>query len=166
MDERQKSHFLSLYCMILADGIIDAKEMETLYEIASRNYGLTPEDVCQAVKEAGTSYYVPQTLDEKVGLLYDMCLIAIADGTVDLYKAHRRLVYEIGALGVRHADVGGNKNIGAVLGHILHDAVGIGWLHHPLSDQRGARCLYRVLPCVKAVVHFKQSIVIEFFQVC
>lgn len=47
MDERQKSHFLSLYCMILADGIIDAKEMETLYEIASRNYGLTPEDKSQ-----------------------------------------------------------------------------------------------------------------------
>lgn len=90
MDERQKSHFLSLYCMILADGIIDAKEMETLYEIASRNYGLTPEDVCQAVKEAGTSYYVPQTLDEKVGLLYDMCLIAIADGTVD--DSERRML--------------------------------------------------------------------------
>lgn len=76
--------------MILADGIIDAKEMKTLYEIASRNYGLTPEDVCQAVKEAGTSYYVPQTLDEKVGLLYDMCLIAIADGTVD--DSERRML--------------------------------------------------------------------------
>ena len=92
MDERQKSHFLSLYCMILADGIIDAKEMETLYEIASRNYGLTPEDVCQAVKEAGTTYYVPQTLAEKVSLLYDMCLIAIADGTVD--DSERRMLQD------------------------------------------------------------------------
>ncbi len=92
MDERQKSHFLSLYCMILADGIIDAKEMETLYQIASNNYGLTPEDVCQAVKEAGTTYYVPQTLSEKVELLYDMCLIALADGTVD--DSERRMLQD------------------------------------------------------------------------
>ena len=115
MDERQKSHFLSLYCMILADGIIDAKEMETLYEIASRNYGLTPEDVCQAIKEAGTSYYVPQTLDEKVGLLYDMCLIAIADGTVD--NSERRMLQNY----TRRMDFD-ETNIDGIIDYLLKQA--------------------------------------------
>ena len=115
MDERQKSHFLSLYCMILADGIIDAQEMETLYEIASRNYGLTPEDVCQAIKEAGTSYYVPQTLDEKVGLLYDMCLIAIADGTVD--NSERRMLQNY----TRRMDFD-ETNIDGIIDYLLKQA--------------------------------------------
>lgn len=83
MDEAQKSHFLGLYCMILADGIIDPKEMETLYNIALTTYGLSPEEILQSVKEAGTSFDFPATTEGKVRLLYDMCLIAVADGVVD-----------------------------------------------------------------------------------
>ncbi len=32
MNENLKSHFLSLYCMVMADGIIAAKELEVFTE--------------------------------------------------------------------------------------------------------------------------------------
>lgn len=69
--------------MVLADGIIEAKELETLYRIGTENYGLTPEEITSAIKEAGTSFIAPQSLDEKVSLLYNMCQIAWADGVID-----------------------------------------------------------------------------------
>lgn len=36
MEELLKSRFLSLYCMVMADGVIEAKELETLYRIGQQ----------------------------------------------------------------------------------------------------------------------------------
>ncbi len=74
-----KARFLSLYCMILADGVIDNRELDTLYHIGIDNYGLSPEEITQSVKEAGTSFIIPARLEDKVQLLYELALIAWAD---------------------------------------------------------------------------------------
>lgn len=83
MDPILKSHFLALYCMVLADGVIDALELETLYKIGTKDYGLTQEEIVEAVRDGGTSFNIPGTLEEKIKLLYDMAKIAWADGEID-----------------------------------------------------------------------------------
>lgn len=78
-----KSQFLSLYCMVLADGIIDARELETLYRIGTEQYGLTQEDITATVRDAGTSFIMPTELSDKIRFLYNMAQIAYADGEID-----------------------------------------------------------------------------------
>ena len=83
MDAALKSQFLSLYCMILADGVIDARELETLYKIGIEQYGLTQGDIIATVRDAGSSFIMPSTLEGKIRFLYNMAQIAYADGEVD-----------------------------------------------------------------------------------
>ena len=83
MDLSLKSQFLSLYHMILADGIIDARELETLYKIGIEQYHLTQEEITAVVRDAGSSFILPTTLQGKVQFLYNLAMIALADGTVD-----------------------------------------------------------------------------------
>lgn len=78
-----KSQFLSLYCMVLADGIIDARELETLYRIGTEQYGLTQEEITATVRDAGTSFIMPTELSDKIRFLYNMAQIAYADGEID-----------------------------------------------------------------------------------
>ena len=78
-----KSQFLSLYCMVLADGIIDARELETLYRIGTEQYGLTQEEITATVRDAGTSFIMPTELSDKIRFLYNMAQIACADGEID-----------------------------------------------------------------------------------
>ena len=83
MDAKTKSRFTALYCMILADGIIDAREMETLYRIGRETYGIPAEEINQAIRESGTSFLIPETLNEKVSFLYHLAEIALADDDLD-----------------------------------------------------------------------------------
>lgn len=83
MDAIMKSQFLSLYCMVLADGIIDARELETLYRIGTEQYGLTQEEITATVRDAGTSFIMPTELSDKIRFLYNMAQIACADGEID-----------------------------------------------------------------------------------
>lgn len=83
MDKLLQSHFLGLYCMVLADGIIEATELETLYRIGTENYGLSPEEINHAIKEAGTSFIEPQSMRDKIRFLHDMCCIVLADNKID-----------------------------------------------------------------------------------
>lgn len=83
MDAIMKSQFLSLYCMVLADGIIDARELETLYRIGTEQYGLTQEDITATVRDAGTSFIMPTELSDKIRFLYNLAQIAYADGEID-----------------------------------------------------------------------------------
>ena len=69
--------------MVLADGVIDIHELEALYRIGSENYGLTNQQISEAVKEAGTSFSLPDKLEDKVSLLYQMAMICVADNDVD-----------------------------------------------------------------------------------
>ncbi|MGM9724413.1 MAG: TerB family tellurite resistance protein [Prevotella sp.] len=83
MDEKLKSRFLGLYCMILADGVIDSRELETVYRIGRETYGLTEDEILTAIRDSGTSYELPVIINEKIELLYQLGEIAWADGRIE-----------------------------------------------------------------------------------
>lgn len=83
MDGIQKFRFLSLYSMIVADGVVKAKELETLYRIGLETYKLTPEEINKYVVSAGSSIVVPDKMEDRVSILYEMAEIAWADGVID-----------------------------------------------------------------------------------
>ncbi|MBP3511229.1 MAG: hypothetical protein J6K19_04215 [Prevotella sp.] len=83
MEEKLKSRFMGLYCMILADGVVDSRELETVYRIGRENYGLSAEEIMSTVRDSGTSFILPETIGEKVELLYQMGEIAWADGEIE-----------------------------------------------------------------------------------
>ena len=80
---KKKMQFLDLYCMVLADGIVHPKEIETLYRIGLDNYGLTENEITEGVKSAGVSSVVPELPEEKIAILYEMALIAWSDGELE-----------------------------------------------------------------------------------
>ena len=82
MNEKLKPLFLNLYAMVLADEKVDPQEIATLYEIGSRDYGLTPADVNQ-YSFGEKVPYEPQSLEEKVRFLYNLGEIAWADREID-----------------------------------------------------------------------------------
>lgn len=69
--------------MVMADGIVEAKELETLYRIGKENYELSEEEVNEAIVSSGTSFVVPTNIEEKISILYEMSEIAWADGDID-----------------------------------------------------------------------------------
>ncbi len=83
MNEKLKPIFLSLYSMVMADGIVSAKELETLYRIGRENYNLTSEEINNCVVSAGSSYAAPEYVTDKIKVLYEMAEIAWADGMID-----------------------------------------------------------------------------------
>lgn len=83
IDARKKMQFLDLYHMVIADGIVHPKEMETLYRIGLENYGLTESEINESVKSAGVSTVIPELPEERISVLYEMALIAWADGVLE-----------------------------------------------------------------------------------
>lgn len=90
MDPTLKSHFLTLYCMVLADGVVDVSELQMLYEIGIKDYGLKSDEIFEAVRGGGTSFFVPDSLEGKIKVLHDMAKIAWADGEID--SSERELI--------------------------------------------------------------------------
>lgn len=80
MEGKLKSHFLSLYCMIVADGDVAISELDEMYRIARENYGLTQEEINAAILSGGSAFYIPDNNEDKIRYLYDLALIASADG--------------------------------------------------------------------------------------
>lgn len=83
MEEELKSRFLGLYHMVISDGIVESKELETLYRIGQENYHLSPEDITKYISSVGTSYSVNDNIEIQIGILYEMAEIAWADGVID-----------------------------------------------------------------------------------
>ena len=81
--EGRQLQFLELYRMVLADGIAHPKEMETLYRIGVENYGLTNEQITKEIAEESFSTFIPETPEDKIKLLYELALIAWADGVIE-----------------------------------------------------------------------------------
>ena len=69
--------------MVLADGVIDCRELELLYRIGIENYGFSPEEIASCIKESGTSFILPSRLDEKIELLYQIARICVCDDDID-----------------------------------------------------------------------------------
>ena len=70
--------------MVMADGVVEAKELEILYRIGRENYHLTPEEINKYVISAGTSFVAPEKIDDCISILYEMAEIAWADGEIDV----------------------------------------------------------------------------------
>lgn len=69
--------------MVMADGVVEAKELETLYRIGRESYQLTPEEINKNVVSAGTSFVAPDKMEDRISILYEMAEIAWADGKID-----------------------------------------------------------------------------------
>ena len=80
METSKQMQFLELYRMVMADGIAHPKEMETLYRIGLEKYGLTNEIIGKTISLGGSSTIIPKLLEERIQILYEMALIAWADG--------------------------------------------------------------------------------------
>lgn len=82
MDARLKAHFLSLYCMIVADQEVSFEELEELYRIGTEYYNLTDSEINHVIMHEGTAFYNPQSYEDKISYLYELALIAYADGKI------------------------------------------------------------------------------------
>lgn len=69
--------------MVIADGIVEAKELETLYRIGRESYKLSPEEINSYVVSAGSSFIAPDKMEDRISILYEMAEIAWADGVID-----------------------------------------------------------------------------------
>lgn len=117
MDAKTKSRFIALYCMILADGIIDAREMEALYRIGRETYGIPADDINNAIRESGISFLIPETLNEKISLLYHLAEIALSDE--DLDETEKTLLRKY-ALRMGFLEKNANEIVGWLLEQVRH----------------------------------------------
>jgi len=69
--------------MIIADGIVHPKELETLYRIGVESYGLTEKEIVRSIVSAGKTSVIPELPEDRICLLYEMALIAWADGVIE-----------------------------------------------------------------------------------
>ena len=69
--------------MVMADGTADPNEMTTLYRIGIENYGLTQEEMSEVISQGGVSTFIPELYSERIKLLYQMAIIAWADGVIE-----------------------------------------------------------------------------------
>lgn len=83
INSKKKMQFLNLYHMVMADGIVHPNEMKTLYRIGLENYGLTEKEIDENIKSAGVSTIIPELPEERIAVLYEMALIAWADGELE-----------------------------------------------------------------------------------
>lgn len=79
-----------MYCMVVADGVVAVKELETLYRIGMESYGISPEEINKAIVSSGKSVAIPSQMEEKLEVLYHLAEIAWADGEID--ESERRLL--------------------------------------------------------------------------
>lgn len=78
-----KAHFLNLYHIALSDSRVDVRELEVLYRIGEAR-GISRADIdALLLQPEQTAFFQPGTVLEKIDLLYDLSLIAWADGSVD-----------------------------------------------------------------------------------
>lgn len=75
-------HFLTLYKMALADDHVDPSEMEMLYSIAL-GYGISKEALVEILMNPQSiEDPFPETVQEKLLLLFNIARMACADGNV------------------------------------------------------------------------------------
>ena len=81
MNQSFKQLFLGLYSMVVVDKDTDPREMELLYQIG-RDYGVTNDEINDAIINSNAGLYTPEKLDDKIQFLYQLALIAWANGEV------------------------------------------------------------------------------------
>ena len=91
MDPKLKSHFLNIYCMILADGKVERREVNQMYQLAKEHYDLQPEELNQLIVSGDITFYKPEKEEERIAYLYDLALVAVSDGEI---SATERILLE------------------------------------------------------------------------
>lgn len=91
MDLQTKLRFLSLYRMVLADGIICPEEMLKLYKLGQEKFGLTEEAVNSLIMDDEDTMPVGISDTQKISLLYEMAQIAWSDN--ELCQAEKDLLH-------------------------------------------------------------------------
>ncbi len=79
-EQEKKAHFLNLYAMVMADGVIQPGEMEAIYRIGTENYKLTPAEIAENLRESNVEPFIPQLPEDRIRSLYDLAIVAWADG--------------------------------------------------------------------------------------
>lgn len=74
--------FSHLYDMIMADGVIDPREIKLFHQIGHTVYHLTNDEIVESIAVAGNSVVNPKTEEDYLRLLYELALMAWADGNV------------------------------------------------------------------------------------
>lgn len=82
MDAKLKSHFINIYCMILADGKVEQKELNRMYEIGTTGYGVTPEEINKVLLSGDIVFYKPESEEERVLYLYDLACVSVSDEVI------------------------------------------------------------------------------------
>lgn len=82
MDVKLKSHFINIYCMILADGKVDQEEINSMYRIGREYYGVQPEELNQLIISGDVVFYKPEDPTKRILYLYDLAQVATSDGVV------------------------------------------------------------------------------------
>lgn len=81
--KQDKEHFSHLIQMALADGEIQAEEMEMLHRLGSK-MGLTAPEVDDLLEATKKSAYIPPyELSKRFAQLYDVVKMVFADGKID-----------------------------------------------------------------------------------
>lgn len=83
MEEKLKSHFLNLYCMVIVDGEVSPTEKAELLRIGKEHYGFTEDEINKAIFDNDVMFYIPPTDEEKLVSLYELVKIANADGHIE-----------------------------------------------------------------------------------
>lgn len=116
MEEKLKSHFLSLYCMIVADQDVSTLELTELYRIGKEHYGLSDKEINFAITTDGTGFYNPEKMEDKIRYLYELALIASADGKIE---NEEKLLLEKYALKFDFLE----ENIDSIIDFLLNNAM-------------------------------------------
>lgn len=69
--------------MVMADGVVEAKELESLYRIGRENYNLSSEEINKCVISSGSTFIPPTNSEDCISILYEMAEVAWADGKID-----------------------------------------------------------------------------------
>lgn len=81
ISQELKSHFMSLYKMILADDLVKPEELLQLYLIGKR-HGIS-ENEFNEMLISPVDFAMPDTLENKIVHLCDLVDIILADGKID-----------------------------------------------------------------------------------
>ncbi|MCT3760241.1 hypothetical protein HZQ19_15305 [Elizabethkingia anophelis] len=84
ISENLKVHFLRLYQMALSDDDFSLAELKMLYKIAEER-GVPAESLDEILlSPVNTKNILPQTIEEKIAYLYDLVLMILSDGRIDI----------------------------------------------------------------------------------
>ncbi|HFK5585929.1 hypothetical protein CMT56_09300 [Elizabethkingia anophelis] len=84
ISENLKVHFLRLYQMALSDDDFSLAELKMLYKIAEER-GVPAKSLDEILlSPVNTRNIQPQTIEEKIAYLYDLVLMILSDGRIDI----------------------------------------------------------------------------------